>query len=247
MTFFILGNIWEIMRKEMPLEKRIILALDVPSGEEAKRWVSRLKQFIKFYKIGLELFISEGRDIVNWVLDQGCDVMLDLKLFDIPNTVQRAIERIRDMKVSYTTVHGNDGILRAAVEAKGDLKVLAVTVLTSLDESDLRDLGFRCDVRELVISRAKRALEIGCDGVVASGLELQAIRENLGEKLIVVVPGVRPVSNTTVDDQKRIITPKEAFLRGADHIVMGRPILNSENPEKVVENLLIEISEVVGK
>jgi len=247
LTFFVLGNIWEIMRKEIPLEKRIILALDVSSGEEAKRWVLRLKGFIKFYKIGLELFVSEGRDIVNWVLDEGCEVMLDLKLFDIPNTVQRAIERIRDMKVSYTTVHGNDGILRAAVEAKGDLKVLAVTVLTSLDEGDLRDLGFRCDVKELVISRAKRALGIGCDGVVASGLELQAIRENLGEKLIVVVPGVRPVSNTTIDDQKRIITPKEAFLQGADHIVMGRPILKAENPEKVVENLLGEISEVVKK
>jgi orotidine-5'-phosphate decarboxylase len=235
----------EIMRKKIPLEKRVILALDVPSAEEAKSWVLRLKRFIKFYKIGLELFISEGKDIVNWVLDQGCEVMLDLKLFDIPNTVQRAIERIRDMKVSYTTVHGNDGILRAAVEVKGDLKVLAVTVLTSLDESDLRDLGFKCKVRELVISRAKRALELGCDGVVASGLELQAIRENLGEKLIIVVPGIRPVSNTTIDDQKRIITPKEAFLQGADHIVMGRPILKSENPERVVEDLLSEILKVI--
>jgi len=233
------------MRKKIPLEKRVILALDVPSAEEAKSWVLRLKRFIKFYKIGLELFISEGKDIVNWVLDQGCEVMLDLKLFDIPNTVQRAIERIRDMKVSYTTVHGNDGILRAAVEVKGDLKVLAVTVLTSLDESDLRDLGFKCKVRELVISRAKRALELGCDGVVASGLELQAIRENLGEKLIIVVPGIRPVCNTTIDDQKRIITPKKAFLQGADHIVMGRPILKSENPERVVEDLLSEILEVI--
>jgi orotidine-5'-phosphate decarboxylase len=235
----------ETMRKKIPLEKRVILALDVPSAEEAKSWVLRLKRFIKFYKIGLELFISEGKDIVNWVLDQGCEVMLDLKLFDIPNTVQRAIERIRDMKVSYTTVHGNDGILRAAVEVKGDLKVLAVTVLTSLDESDLRDLGFKCKVRELVISRAKRALELGCDGVVASGLELQAIRENLGEKLIIVVPGIRPVCNTTIDDQKRIITPKKAFLQGADHIVMGRPILKSENPERVVEDLLSEILEVI--
>jgi len=233
------------MRKKIPLEKRVILALDVPSAEEAKSWVLRLKRFIKFYKIGLELFISEGKDIVNWVLDQGCEVMLDLKLFDIPNTVQRAIERIRDMKVSYTTVHGNDGILRAAVEVKGDLKVLAVTVLTSLDESDLRDLGFKCKVRELVISRAKRALELGCDGVVTSGLELQAIRENLGEKLIIVVPGIRPVCNTTIDDQKRIITPKKAFLQGADHIVMGRPILKSENPERVVEDLLSEILEVI--
>ena len=233
------------MRRGIPLEKRIIFALDVPSEREAREWVLRLKPFIRFYKVGLELFLASGFGIVDWILQQDCEVMLDLKLFDIPNTVRGAIERIRERGVTYTTVHGNDGILEAAVKAKGNLKVLAVTVLTSLDEGDLRDLGFQCNVQELVLSRARRALQLGCDGVVTSGEELKVLRERLGQGLIAVVPGVRPVSNRPVDDQKRVITPREAFLLGADHIVVGRPIRTSPNPEETARQMLDEAAEVL--
>ncbi len=232
--------------KDIPLEKRIIFALDVPSFEEAKRWVERLSPYIKFYKVGLELFLACGFPVVEWIRERGCEVMLDLKLFDIPATVKRAIYQIKDRGVTYTTVHGNDGILRAAVEAKGDLKVLAVTVLTSLDESDIKDLGFQCSIEDLVLSRAKRAFELGCDGVVASGRELKAIRHKIGEGLIVVVPGIRPVENRDIDDQKRTITLREAFMWGADHVVVGRPLRNSPEPEKTAQRMLEEVKEVLG-
>jgi len=236
------------MKRDIPLEKRIIFALDVPDIEEAKVWVSRLRPWVKLYKVGLELFLAAGRGIVDWILDQGCEVMLDLKLFDIPNTVRGAVERIREMGVTYTTVHGNDAILEAAVQAKGGgLKVLAVTVLTSLDQGDLRDLGFQCDVESLVLSRAKRAMELGCDGVVASGRELKALRENLGKGLIIVVPGVRPVSNREEDDQKRVITPEEAVLLGADHIVVGRPIRSAPDPVGVVKGMLEGIERALAR
>lgn len=232
--------------KDIPLEKRIIFALDVSGFEEAKQWVDRLSPYIKFYKVGLELFLACGFSIVEWIKKRGCDVMLDLKLFDIPATVKGAISQIKDRGVTYTTVHGNDGILRAAVEAKGELKVLAVTVLTSLDEGDLRDLGFQCSVEDLVLSRAKRALELGCDGVVASGRELKAIRREIGEGLIVVVPGIRPVEDREVDDQKRTVTVKEAFLWGADHVVVGRPLRASPEPEKMAQRMLEEVKEALN-
>lgn len=236
-----------VCMRDIPLEKRIIFALDVSGFEEAKRWVERLSPYIQFYKVGLELFLACGFPIVEWIRDRGCDVMLDLKLFDIPATVKGAISQIRRWGVTYTTVHGNDGILRAAAEAKGDLKVLAVTVLTSLDEGDLKDLGFQCSVEDLVLSRAKRALELGCDGVVASGRELKAIRREIGEGLIVVVPGIRPVENREVDDQKRTVTLKEAFMWGADHVVVGRPLRTSPEPERMAQKMLEEVKEALGR
>ncbi len=132
--------------------------------------------------------------------------------------------------ITLTTVHGNDGILEAACREKGDLKILAVTVLTSLDQGDLTDLGFSVDVHQLVLSRARRALEIGCDGIVSSGLEARALREHLGEKLLIVTPGIRPVENRPADDQKRVVTVEQALRNGADYIVVGRPIRNAPDP-----------------
>ena len=144
--------------------------------------------------------------------------------------------------VSFATVHGNQEILRAAVEAaEGDLKILAVTVLTSLDQGDTEDLGFSCNVEELVLSRAKRALEVGCHGVVSSGLEVARLRREVGYGLVAVTPGIRPVENRPVDDQKRVMGPKEAIAAGADYLVVGRPIRNAENPEAVVESMLEEV------
>lgn len=235
------------MEKDIPLEKRIIFALDVGERQEAEDWVKRLEPHLRFFKVGLQLFLACGFGIVEWILERGSEVMLDLKLFDVPATVERAIEQIRGRGITFTTVHGNDEILRAAVRAKGDVKVLAVTVLTSLDEADLRDLGFRCSAEELVLSRARRALQLGCDGVISSGLEVPLLRRELGEAFYVVTPGIRPVANREVHDQKRVVGVKEAFLWGADHIVVGRPIRLSPDPEKTVVQMLQEAEEALGE
>jgi orotidine-5'-phosphate decarboxylase len=158
-----------------------------------------------------------------------------LKFFDVPQTVRSAVKQLRGKNASFVTVHGNDQILRAACEEKNDTKILAVTVLTSLDDADLKDLGFQVSAQELVLSRAKRALEIGCDGVISSGLEARQLRSHLGDNFLVVVPGIRPVSN--MDDQKRTVDVEEAFLRGADYIVVGRPIRQAENPSLAAKEI----------
>jgi orotidine-5'-phosphate decarboxylase len=148
------------------------------------------------------------------------------------------VARLASRGVTFATVHGNQGIMEAAATAKGDfLKILAVTVLTSLDRGDLDDLGFQCDVAELVLSRARRALEAGCDGVVASGLELPAMRKAVDRRLLVVTPGIRPVENRPSDDQKRVVTVEQAFSDGADHIVVGRPIRDAADPRSVAEGM----------
>ena len=229
-------------QKSIPVRDRLILALDVPDIEPAKELVALLGDSVTFYKVGLELFMS-GRyfELVDWLTGQGKRVFCDLKLFDVPETVARAVRRLRGRGVDFTTVHGNDSMLRAAAAEKGGLKILAVTVLTSLDRGDLKDLGFECDVQELVLSRARRALEIGCDGVVSSGLEAQALRRDLGDRLMVVVPGIRPVENRPQDDQKRVVTPTQAFEMGADFIVVGRPIRDAADPRAKAEEIQREI------
>jgi orotidine-5'-phosphate decarboxylase len=217
--------------KTIPPEDRLIFALDVPSVEEAKRLVTTLREAVQFYKVGLELFATGGYfELIDWLVGQGKKVFADLKLFDVPETVRSAVRQLRQHPITLTTVHGNDGILEAACREKGDLKILAVTVLTSLDHGDLTDLGFAVDVHRLVLSRARRALEIGCDGIVSSGLEARAIRDHLGEKLLIVTPGIRPVENRPVDDQKRVVTVDQALRNGADYIVVGRPIRNAPDP-----------------
>ncbi len=231
--------------KDLSVEERIIFALDVSSYEEAKSWVEKLKPYVKFYKVGLQLFLSSGFKIVDWIVENDLNVMLDLKLFDIPKTVGSAVKQLNRRGIKYITVHGNNDILKAAVDAKEDVEVLAVTVLTSLDRADLKDLGFECDVKELVLSRAKRALELGCDGIVCSGLELPEIRREFGNKFIVVVPGIRPVENTQ-DDQKRKVNISYAFKNGADHVVIGRPIRNSADPVQTVKEFQREIVSVLS-
>ncbi len=218
--------------KEIPPEERLIFALDVPEVAEARRLVETLREAVSFYKVGLELFMTgEAFALIDWLHGRGAKVFADFKLFDVPETVGAAVRRLAGRGIALTTVHGNDGMLEAACRERGEgLKVLAVTALTSLDRGDLEDLGFRVDVEELVLSRARRALAIGCDGVVASGLEARALREELGEKLLVVVPGIRPVENRAVDDQKRVVSVEEAFLSGADYIVVGRPIRKASDP-----------------
>jgi orotidine-5'-phosphate decarboxylase len=224
----------------------LIFALDVPSAQEAREFVDQLGDSVVFYKLGLELFMAGGYfELVDALIAQGKKVFVDLKFFDVPQTVASAVKRLNGRGISFTTVHGNDAILRAACEARQDVKVLAVTVLTSLDEGDLRDLGFQCSPRDLVLSRARRALEMGCDGVISSGLEAPDLRRELGPRLLVVTPGIRPVAN--VDDQKRIVNVEQAFLNGADYIVVGRPIKNAPDPRQAAEDIQTTIAGVFGQ
>lgn len=226
--------------KGIDINKRIIFALDVESPREAKEWVHRLEERVGFFKVGLQLFLAGGFSVVEWILARGPEVMLDLKFFDVPQTVASAVAQLKGRGITFTTVHGNDSIIRAAVEAKHDVKILAVTVLTSLDDADMRDLGFRCSAQEVVLSRARRALELGCEGVVSSGLEAPRLRDRLGDRFLAVVPGVRPFANTP-DDQKRVVDVREAFLNGADYVVVGRPLRRAENPLLLVESMQRDI------
>ncbi len=219
------------MNDETPATDRLIFALDVPETAQARALVEKLGDAVSFYKLGLELMMSGGYfELIDWLLERNKKVFADLKFFDVPATVGRAVERLASRGVTFATVHGNQGIMEAAAASKGELKILAVTVLTSLDRGDLDDLGFACDVQDLVLSRARRALEAGCDGVVASGLELPAMRAAIDRRLLVVTPGIRPVDNRPVDDQKRVVTPEQAFSDGADFIVVGRPIRDAQDP-----------------
>ncbi len=222
--------------KNIPIEDRLIFALDYPSTEEACAIVDTLGDSVTFYKVGLELFMTGGGfELIKWLSYQDKKVFVDLKFFDVPQTVQSAIRALSKYDVVFTTIHGNDSIMEAAVKDKGVMRVLAVTMLTSLDEGDVRDLGFQVDVKDIVLSRARRALELGCDGVISSGLEVAELREHLGNNFIVVTPGIRPVKNT--DDQKRTVDVEEAFENGADYIVVGRPIKEHDDPKQAAEDI----------
>lgn len=227
----------------VPLNERIIVALDVDSPDQAKELVKTCESHISFYKVGLQLFMGSWFETVDWIVDRGHKVMLDLKFFDIPETVKRAVQQVNDRGVSLATIHGNDPIIRAAVSARGDLKLLAVTVLTSFGEEDMRAMGMTQSVADLVYYRAQRALELGCDGVVSSGLEAEKMRRELGEKLLIVTPGIRPGQNIedNSDDQKRIVTAGMAIKKGASHVVVGRPITKASDPIRVIEQMQQEI------
>jgi len=232
------------MAKDISLNERIIFALDVSSTEEAKGWVKTLEAHTRFFKVGLQLFLGGGFDIIEWILRRNLRVFMDLKFFDVPETVKLAVQTLSDKGVSFATVHGNDAILRAAVEAAQGVQILAVTVLTSLDGADMRDLGFKCSIPDLVLSRARRALEIGCSGVISSGLEAPILRKELGDRLLVVVPGIRPGKN--VDDQKRTVDARKAFENGADHIVVGRPIRDATDPTAAIKDMQAQIQSVIS-
>ena len=234
--------------KNIPVKDRLIFAMDVPDCDRARALADELGDAVTFYKIGLELMMSGGYfELMDWMLERDKKVFADLKFFDIPATVGSAVRQLKDRGASCVTVHGNQSIMEAAAENKGDnLKVLAVTVLTSLDRGDLDDLGFDCDVGALVLSRAKRALESGCDGVISSGLEAPKLREFIDEKLLVITPGIRPVDNKPTGDQKRVVSVEQAFENGADHIVVGRPIRDADSPRAAAEGIQATIAATFG-
>ncbi len=240
------GGFPHLSAKNIPPEERLIFALDVSSAAEAMALVEKLGDYVRFYKLGLQMFMAGGYfELIEWLRGRGKKVFVDLKFFDVPQTVKSAVLQLKDRDVQFVTVHGNDGIMEAAASAKHNLKILAVTALTSLDEGDLKDLGFACSVEDLVLSRARRALKLGCDGVVSSGLEAARLRNELGDGFLVVAPGIRPVAN--VDDQKRTVGVKEAFLNGADYIVVGRPIREAADPRRAAGDIQRQIASVFGR
>jgi orotidine-5'-phosphate decarboxylase len=230
--------------KNIPARERLIFAMDVADPQAARQLVERLGDSVVFYKIGLELFMSGGYfELLDWMVARGKKIFVDLKFFDVPATVAAAVKQLRNRGVTFATIHGNQAIMEAAAAAKGDVKILAVTVLTSLDRGDLDDLGFTVDVEKLVLSRARRALEAGCDGVVSSGLEAPMLREFIDHRLLVVTPGIRPVENKPVDDQKRTVDVAQAFANGADYIVVGRPIRDAADPRAAAEAIQTTIAQ----
>jgi len=227
----------------IPRAERLIVALDVATPNEAKALVERLGDAARFYKLGLELFMAGGYfELLEWLVKRGNKVFVDLKFFDVPETVRRAVANLRGRGVSFASVHGNQAMMEAAAQEKGEVKILAVTALTSLDRGDLDDLGFSCDLERLVLSRARRALQAGCDGVVSSGLEARKLKAEFQDRLLVVTPGIRPVKNE--DDQKRTVDAAQAFANGADYIVVGRPIRSAADPRAAAQAIQRSIAAI---
>lgn len=226
---------------------RLIFALDVPDLQEARRLINELGDSVQFYKLGLEFFLSGHYfELLHELKGSGKKIFADLKLFDIPATVGAAVRQLSGHGVDFCTVHGNDRMLSAAVEAGGEqMGILAVTALTSLDQGDLDDLGFQCDAQQLVLSRARRALSLGCAGVVSSGLEVPRLRQEVDAALITVCPGIRPIFNdeqSDPGDQQRVLTPARAIENGADFLVVGRPIKSAPDPAAAAEAIQAEIA-----
>ncbi len=222
---------------------RLIVALDVPTPEDARSLVERLGDAAAFYKIGLELFTGGGYfELLRWLTARGHKVFADLKFYDIPETVRRAVANLRGRGVTFATVHGERAILQAAAKEKGDIRILAVTVLTSLGQADLKEMGYAGDMQQLVLARARIALEAGCDGVIASGLEAPLLKAEFGDRLLVVTPGIRPAA--AKDDQKRTVDVAQAFANGADYIVVGRPVRDAADPRAAAQAIQQTIASV---
>jgi len=220
---------------DIPRRERLIAALDVPTAAAARAYAERVGDAVEFYKIGLELFTAGGYfELLKWLRGRGGKVFADLKLYDIPETVRRAVSNLRDSGANFLTVHAERSIMEAAAREKGELKILAVTVLTSFDARSIAEMGYAGSVEDLVLKRSRAALESGCDGVIASGLEAPKIKAVFGERLLVVVPGVRP-AGAAAQDQKRVVDVAQAFANGADYIVVGRPIRDAADPRAAAE------------
>ena len=221
----------------------IIIALDVETLEEARTLVRRLGSHAGFYKVGMELYAAAGMTVVRELLDQGKEVFLDLKFYDIPETVRRAVGQVARTGVRFLTVHAVPSVMRAAVEGRGDspLQLLGVTVLTSLSREDLRELGHNCEVSELVAVRTRQAMDARVDGVVCSPLEAAAVRRIAGPDAILVTPGVRS-PGAAKGDQKRVATPAEAIRDGANYLVIGRQITRAADPAAEAARVLEEIA-----
>ncbi len=230
--------------KIIPLNERIIFALDLADPAEALQLVERLDSSVKFFKVGLQLFFSGGWPVVDHIVKRGNKVMLDLKLYDIPATVELAVRQFADRGITFTTVHGYGPVVEAALAADCGVNILAVTVLTSFGKEQLTELNYQGTVDDLVLQRAKTVLDLGCHGVVCSAQEASMLRQQLGETFTMVTPGIRP-SGAALNDQQRVATPGSAIIDGTDHLVIGRPIRDAEDPHKLVEAIQREIAEAL--
>ncbi len=228
----------------MPLDarERLIVALDVPSVEGAEKVVTRLGESVLFYKIGYQLAFAGGLPFAAGLIAAGKQVFLDLKLHDIGNTVEKAVQSVAQMGATFLTVHAFPQTMKAAVEGKrgSTLRILAVTVLTSYDDSDLAAAGYEMSVGELVAARAGQARDIGVDGLVCSAEEVPQLRDIAGPGMVLVTPGIRPAGSAT-GDQKRVMTPSQAIEAGADYLVVGRPVLEAADPKRAADAIVAEI------
>ncbi len=227
----------------MTADARLIVPLDLPSTDEARAMVKRLGDAVSFYKVGLELLASDGMALAAELKSQGKQVFLDWKLHDIGETVRRSTAVLAGAGCDLLTVHATPQVMKAAVAGRGDsdLKILAVTVLTSLSEADLAEMGYRESARDLVAKRIRQAVEAGVDGVVASPLEAALAREIAGPDFLVVTPGVRPAWSAK-NDQARAATPADALANGASHLVCGRPITAAEDPREAALKVVAEMA-----
>lgn len=226
----------------IPREERLIVALDLPTPREAKALVEKLDGAARFYKVGLELFSTDGYfELVRWLVARGDKVFADLKLFDIPETVRRATANLSRSGASFLTVHAHPSVLSAAAREKGAMKVLGVTVLTSFDQADLAEMGATKTLEQLVTDRALATAEAGCDGVISSPHEARRLKDRFGPRLLVVTPGIRP-ADAGKGDQKRTMDAAQAFAAGADYIVVGRPIRDAADPRAAAQAIQKAIS-----
>jgi orotidine-5'-phosphate decarboxylase len=230
------------LSKEIPARDRVIVALDLSDVDAAEKAVWSLGDSINFYKVGYELVMAGGLALAEDLVQGGKKVFLDMKLHDIGNTVMHATARAAKLGATFLTVHAFPQTMRAAVEgrADSDLDILAVTVLTSWDDDDLKDAGYSATVPELVARRAAQAEAIGIDGLVCSPAEAKDLRQRLGPKMLLVTPGIRPAGSEK-GDQKRIMTPGDAIRAGADYMVIGRPILAASDPKAAAEAVVAEV------
>jgi orotidine-5'-phosphate decarboxylase len=228
---------------DIPTKDRLIVALDLPGVEQAEAMVTRLGDSVSFYKIGYQLAYAGGLPLVRKLTDQGKKVFVDLKLHDIGNTVARGVESIAKLGATFLTVHAYPQTMKAATEARAGsgLKILAVTVLTSYDDGDLHQAGYRLGVSDLVEARARQAQLLGIDGLVCSPEEAASLRKVVGHQMRLVTPGIRPAGAAT-GDQKRIMTPARAIAAGSDYLVVGRPVVEAADPKAAAEAILVEIT-----
>ncbi|MGY3694250.1 orotidine-5'-phosphate decarboxylase [Bradyrhizobium sp. USDA 3240] len=226
---------------------RLIVALDLPSVASAEAMIDRLGDSVTFYKIGYQLGYAGGLTLAKQLAGSGKKVFLDLKMHDIGNTVARGVESVAALGATFLTVHAYPQTMKAAVEARADsgLKILAVTVLTSYDDSDLHAAGYRLNVSDLVEARARQAQALGVDGIVSSPEEAAALRKIVGDQMNLVTPGIRPAGSAT-GDQKRIMTPARAIAAGADYLVVGRPVIEAADPKAAAEAIHTEIAQALA-
>jgi orotidine-5'-phosphate decarboxylase len=234
------------MREPIAPKDRLIVSLDLPALEPAEAMIARLGDSVTFYKIGYQLVYAGGLSLARKLAAAGKKVFIDVKLHDIGNTVMRGVESLSTHGATFMTVHAYPQTMQAAVEGRGKsgLQILAVTVLTSYNEADLQEAGYRRTISDMVAIRARQAKALGVDGLVCSPEEVAALRAIVGDQMRLVTPGIRPAGSAS-GDQKRIMTPARAIAAGADYLVVGRPIVEAADPKAAADEIHAEIAQAL--